>query len=130
MNDKDTKPTISIGGNVTGGNVNIGGKQTFHGNVTISYSALDGAPAGSAQDELKALLKELEDALKQAPADKAEDVELVKEYADEIAKEAAQDSPRKKKLEITGENLKKAAENLLAVAPIVAKITQKLLMIG
>jgi ElaB/YqjD/DUF883 family membrane-anchored ribosome-binding protein len=121
---------ISIGGNVSGGNVNIGGSQTFLGDVNIQHGALDSAPGGTPLDELKTLLQELETALKQQPADKAEDVELVQEYANEIVEEASKESPRKKKLEITGDNLKKAAENLLGVAPIVAKIVQKLLMIG
>jgi hypothetical protein len=121
---------ISIGGNVSGGNVNIGGSQTFHGDVNIHYGALDSAPGGSPLDELKTLLQELETALKQQSADKAEDVELAQEYANEIIEEASKESPRKKKLEIIGDNLKKAAENLLGVAPIVAKIVQKLLMIG
>ena len=115
---------------MSGGNVNIGGSQTFHGDVNIQYSALASAPGGSPLDELKALFQELETALKQQPADKAEDVELAQEYANEIVEEASKEAPRKKKLAITGDNLKKAAENLLGVTPIVAKIVQKLLMIG
>lgn len=121
---------IQFGGNVSGGNVNIGGKQTFHGDVNIRYNALPSAPSGSPVVELKALLQELEAALRKEPADKAEDAALIQEYANEIAEEVAKEAPRKKKLEITGENLKKAAENLLAVSPIVAKIVEKLLMIG
>jgi hypothetical protein len=56
---------ISIGGNVSGGNVNIGGSQTFHGAVNIQYSALSSAPAGSPLEELKGLLQELETVLQQ-----------------------------------------------------------------
>lgn len=122
--------SIRIGGNVNGANVNIGGIQTFHGNVNINYSALSTAPSGSPQNELKILLQELETALKQAPADKAEDIELVQEYSNEIAAEAAKDTPRKKKLEISGENLKKAAENLANVVPIAVKIAKTLLLIA
>lgn len=129
-NIDQSRQNIRIGGSVSGGNVNIGGTQTFHGNVNINYNALSSVPAGSPLDDLKSLLQELETVLKQQPTDKAEDVELTQEYANEIAEEAAKESPRKKKLEITGENLKKAAQNLLAVSPIVAKIVQKLLMIG
>jgi hypothetical protein len=128
-NIDQSRQNIRIGGDVSGGNVNIGGTQTFRGNVNINYNALSSVPAGSPLDDLKSLLQELETALKQQPPYKAEDVELTQEYANEIAEEAAKESPRKKKLEITGENLKKAAENLLAVSPIVAKIVQKLLMI-
>lgn len=130
-NEESTdKPNINVDGDVKGVNVNIGGTQTFHGNVKINYNALSSVPDGSPLNDLQSLLQELETALKQQPADKAEDVELTQEYANEIAEEATKESPRKKKLEITGENLKKAAENLLGVAPIVAKIAQKLLMLG
>lgn len=129
-NIDQNRQNIRIGGSVSGGNVNIGGTQTFHGNVNINYNALSSVPAGSPLDDLKSLLKELEVALRKEPADKAEDIELTREYANEIAEEASKESPRKKKLEITGENLMKAAKNLLAVSPIVAKIVQKLLMIG
>lgn len=129
-NIDQSRQNIRIGGNVSGGNVNIGGKQTFNGDVSIQYGALESAPAGSPQDELKALLQELETALKNEPADKADDIELAQEYANEIAEEAAKESPRKKKLAITGENLQKAAENLASVAPIAVKIAKTLLMIG
>lgn len=129
-NIDNSRQTFNIKGGVSGGNVNIGGTQTFHGDVNIRYGALVSAQPASPLDELKTLLQELETALRQQPADKAEDVELAQEYANEIVEEASKESPRKKKLEITGENLKKAAENLLGVAPIVSKIVQKLLMIG
>lgn len=120
---------ISIGGNVSGGNINIGGKQTFHGNVNIQHSALSSAPAGSPLDELKALLQELETVLKQAPVDKAEDVEAIQTLANQAIAEVEKDEPNKTMLKITREGLLAAAENLLAVSPIVAKIAQKLLMI-
>lgn len=125
-----SRQSIRTGGNLSGANINIGGKQTFHGDVNIQYGALASSPTDSSLNELKTLLQELEAALKQQPADKAEDVELAQEYANQIVEEASKDAPRKKKLEITGDSLKKAAENLLGVAPIVAKIVQKLLVIG
>ncbi len=127
-NIDQSRQNIHIGGNVSGGNVNIGGKQTFHGNVNIHYSALPSASAGSPLEELKNLLQELETALRQTPASQVEDAELVAEYANEIAEEVAKEAPRRKKLEITGENLKKAAENLLAVSPIAVKIAKTLLL--
>jgi hypothetical protein len=125
-----SRQDIRIGGSVSGGNVNIGGTQNFHGNVNINYNALSSIPSNLLLDDLKSLLQELETALKQQSADKAEDVELIQEYANEIAEEAAKELPRKKKLEIMAENLMKAAKNLLNVSPIAAKIVQKLLMIG
>lgn len=129
-NNNQSRQSIHIEGNISGGNVSIGSTQAFHGNVNINYKVLSSVQPGSPLDDLKTLLQELERALKQQPTDKAEDVKLAQEYANEIAEEAAKKSPRKKKLEITGESLNKAAENLLAVSPIIAKIIQKLLFIG
>lgn len=129
-NIDQSRQNISIGGNVSGGNVNIGGWQTFQGDVSINYGALDSAPAGSPLDELKTLLVELESALKQQPADKAKQVQAVQKIANQITEEVAEDEPNSTMLQITGKGLKEAAQNLLGVAPIVAKIVQKLLMIG
>lgn len=127
---KDKKDGINISGNVEGGNVNIGSEQTVHGDLTINYGVLSNAPDGSPQAELAALLKELESALQQVPAEQAGDVELVKEEADAIAAEVAKLDPNPRRLEIKAEGLKKAAENLLTVAPIVGKIVAKVLTLG
>lgn len=121
---------ISIGGNVTGANVNIGGTQTFHGAVHINYGIIPETLSDPALSELKAHLGELESALKTISPEYADDVELVQECANEIATEVSKEQPRKKKLEISGESLKKAAENLASVAPIAVKIAQTLLRLG
>lgn len=125
-----SRQSIHIRGNVSGGNVNIGGKQIFHGNVNINYNALSSIPVGSPQEELKALLQELEVALKVAPVEQAEDVEAVQTLANQAIAEVEKEKPNKTILKITREGLLAAAENLLTISPIVAKIAQKLLMIG
>jgi hypothetical protein len=124
-----SQQTFNIGGNITAANLNMGGTQTFHGDVNIQYGALSAAPTGSPLDELKSQLVELESALKTETAS-PETVELVQEYANAIAEEASKPQPRKAKLTISGEGLQKAAQNLLKVSPIVAKIAQTLLKIG
>lgn len=126
----DKKSDININAPVTGGNVNIGGTQTMGDNINIQYNSLPAAPAESPLGTLKAQLEELETALKSVPKEHAENAELVQEYANDIAEEASKEKPRKKKLEITGEGLKKAAENLATVAPIAVKIAKTLLLIG
>ena len=116
---------ISIGGNVKGGNVNIGGSQTFHGNVVIDTGQWDAEEED--REKLAKLVEQLNDALKTIPQD---DAEIIESLAQDAINEATKDAPNKRLLEIKGENLKKAAENLLTVSPIVAKIVQKLLMLG
>src|SRR5690606_13309145 len=115
MSKKQNKQSeINVGNLNNASNLNIGGEQTFHGDVTITinHGQLNNAPSDPTRDELKSLLEQLEAALKDVPAEHAEDAELVQEYANDAAEEAAKEQPRQKKLEITGENLKKAAENL------------------
>jgi hypothetical protein len=128
--DSSGKPSIHIGGKVTGGIVGIGSTQTFHGNLTINYGTLNNAPEGSPQEELKKLLTELEAKLKEAPAEQAEAVAAVQSLANTAAEQASQEKPNKTMLKITGEGLKQAAENLLAVAPIAVQIAKTLLLIG
>lgn len=116
---------ISIGGNVKGVNVNIGGSQTFHGNVVINARQLDASEDD--REKLAKLVEQLNDALKSIPQD---DAEVIESLAQDAINEATKDAPNKRLLEIKSENLKKAAENLLAVSPIVTKIVQKLMMLG
>ncbi len=117
--------SISIGGNVSGGNVNIGGSQTFHDNVTINMNAISASE--DHRQELAALVEQLNAALATLPQ---EDAEVIETLAQDAVNEASKDKPNKRLLEIKGENLKKAAENLATVAPIVVKIAKTLLMIG
>lgn len=127
-NKKDGTPDIDISGSVSGANIVIGASQEVNGDVSINYNALSSTRDDSVHNELKALLQELEAALKQVPATQREDVELVQQYANDIAEEASKDKPHKRKLTITGDSLKKAAENLASVAPIAVKIAKVLLM--
>jgi hypothetical protein len=75
-------------------------------------------------------LEQLEVALKDVSAEQAEDEEMVQDYANAAAEEAGKEKPNPKKLKITGESLKKAAENLLGVAPIAVQIAKVLTGIG
>jgi internalin A len=125
------KSESEIHGNVQAGNVNIGGKQKFgdSAHIEVNISALEDAPQGSQLAELRQLLEQLQAELRNVPAEQAEDAEAVQDYANDAVAEATKEKPNGKKLEITGENLKKAAENLLSVAPTVAKIAAVLLQL-
>lgn len=128
MNDDKNKPTITITGGVQGGNINMGGTQDFRGNVTFSMGAVHAGD--DTRQQLAELVKQLADALTQLPAEQKDDAEVVQSLAQEAIDEVSKEKPNRRLLEIKGENLKKAAENLLAVAPIAAKIAKTLLTIG
>jgi hypothetical protein len=84
--------------------------------------------------ELEQLIKQLEAELNKLPTDHQEDAETVAELTQDLVEEAGKEKPKKGKLEITAEGLKKAAQNLANVAPLIGeiagKIVIKLLMIG
>lgn len=124
----DDERSINIGGHVEGNIVEIGGSQTFQGNVTINAGATDNNAEVEKQlnEQVAALTAEL-DKLK---ADHAAEVEEVKLALEDAIAEAQKEEPDKRRLEIRGENLKKAAENLATVAPIAVQIARTLTMIG
>ena len=130
MSEQDDNKQGNKTGDINAGILNIGGTQTFHGNVTVNYGNLQNmAESDPKRQELADLFKQLEEALRQVPAEQAEDVEIVKEEAEAVAAEAAKPNPSKKRLEIKGESLMKAAKNLLAVSPIAVQIAKVLLQI-
>jgi hypothetical protein len=120
---------ISIGGSVSGQNVIIGGAQTVHGDLSITVGSLPAASA-DVRATLKAQAAEILAELAKQPADQTGAVQEVRMAVEDAVAEAEKPQPDKKRLEIRGENLKKAAENLAAVAPIAVKIAKTLLMIG
>lgn len=129
MTDDKNTPSIHIGGNVSGQNVLIGSTQTIHGDLSITVGPMPAA-AEDVRETLKAQITELLAELEKQPADQTDAVQEVKLAAEDAVAEADKPQPDKKRLEIRGENLKKAAKNLLSVAPIAVKIAKTLLMIG
>jgi len=124
MSNKGSIQIGNIGGNVSDINVNIGSTLS---NVTQQVETM---AQGSSDEkaELEEMIKQLEAELKKLPADLQEDAEIVTEYTQDLVKEAGKEKPRKGKLEITGDSLKKAAENLLEVAPLVGEIAGKIVL--
>jgi len=129
MTDEKNTPNIHIGGNVSGQNVLIGSTQTIHGDLSITVGPMLAAPE-DIRETLKAQIAELLAELEKQPEDQTDAVQEVKLAAEDAVAEAEKPQPDKKRLEIRGENLKKAAKNLAAVAPIAVKIAKTLLMIG
>ncbi|MBK9709726.1 MAG: hypothetical protein IPO81_00070 [Kouleothrix sp.] len=107
--------------NVSGSILNI--KATLD-NVTQTIGGMPGDEA--AKNELKQLMAELATALQQAPADKAQDAEAVAKRAEVAIAEAAKPKPDKEDVAYSLSRLKKAAENLGQVLPIVVTIAGKI----
>ena len=124
----DDKPNISISGsNTIGGIVNIGGTNTFHGNITVTMGNLNATVGAmnAAPDEKAALQKmiaDLEAALKEAPAAQQADAEKIAKRAKDAVEEAAAEKPDTEVVEAKANLLKKAAENIRDVMPIVTTI--------
>lgn len=112
------------GGQVTGKNVNIGSTLS---NVTQQVGAMTQAGADD-KAELEQLIKQLETELNKLPADHQEEAETIAEFTQEMVAEAGKEKPKKSKLEITGEGLKKAAQNLAVVAPLIGEIAGKIVL--
>ncbi|MBN1815589.1 MAG: caspase family protein [Anaerolineae bacterium] len=114
--------TFNMSGDFRGAMLNI--KSTLR-NVTQTIGALPLADA-STKAELEKLVKDLNDALQQAPPDKAEDAEAVAQSAEALIEQASKEKPNRKMIEISGEGLKKAAQNLAGVIPTVLTIATQI----
>lgn len=126
-NDRNTN-RITISGNVSGSNVNIGGTQTIHGNMSISYSAIQ-ATKEQKLLHLQKLHRELLIELSKLSSVHHEEIEaldvLTKCGIDEIKK----DQPNKKLLEIAGESLKLASRDTPGLTIIVEEIAKILMLV-
>ena len=134
MSNKGSVKIGNIGGDLSG---NVAGGDIIQGSIVNIGSTLSNVTQqvetmaqGSSDEkaELEELIKQLEAELKKLPADHQEDAEIVAEYTQDLVEEAGKEKPKTRKLEITGEGLKKAAENLLGVAPLVGEIAGKIVL--
>lgn len=110
--------TFNMSGNFSGAIVNV--KSTLT-NVTQTIGALPQAD-DAAKAELQDLIRQLEEALKQVPPDKAQEKEAVEQMAKMLVDTANNEQPNKSMMHISAEGLKKAAENLAGIVPDVVKI--------
>jgi hypothetical protein len=122
---REPHPAVSIGGKVEGQNVVIGSTQNVHGDLTITVGPM---PAGSEElrQTVQQQIEQLVEALKAVPAEHTDKVQEVKVAAEDAVGEATKDQPDKGRLRIRAESLRKAAENLGAIAPIVLDIAARL----
>ncbi len=113
-----TGDNIEMSGDFRGANVNVKATLT---NVNQTIGALPNAD-DDAKAELQRLVARLHETLQQVPADKAEEADAVAQMTETLVEAADSEKPNKMMLQITGEGLKKAAENLAAIVPDVVKI--------
>ena len=112
----------------------------FRGAILNTKSTLNNVQQGigelptddiSTRRELQELIGQLNEILQKAPPEKHEQAEAVAETARTLVEQAADEKPNKTVMQITGESLKKAAQNLAEVMPSVITIaTQIVLAVG
>ncbi len=80
------------------------------------------------KEDLQKLIENLETALEKAPQDKTEEAQAVAHTAQALVEQAKAEKPNKTMLQITGEGLKQAAQNLAEVLPPVVTIASQIIM--
>jgi hypothetical protein len=122
MSDTSNGDTFTMSGDFRGAIINI--KSTLT-NVTQTVGALPDVDQSTKQ-ELQKLVEQLSQALQEVPPEREEDAELVAEYTQELVDRAAEENPKKAKIQITGEGLKQAAQNIADVMPTVLVIATQI----
>ena len=112
---------ITISGNIQNSNINI--KSTLT-NVQQSVGAMTSVDE-AARQELQDLIKQLSQALEKIPEKQRDEAEALAASAQTLVENAKVEKPNKTLLQISGEGLKKAAENLAEVAPTVVAIASQ-----
>ena len=109
---------ISQSGDFRGAIVNVASHLQ---QVRQSIGAIPHADEAS-KAELAQLVQQLQEALAQVPADKQEEAEAVAIATKDLVEKAQAEKPNRASIQISGEGLKKAAENLAGVMPTVLTI--------
>jgi len=78
--------------------------------------------------ELEKLIEQLNDALQKIPVEKQEHAQAVAETAKALIDVAKSEKPNKTMLQITGDGLKKAAQNLAEAMPVVLTLATQIVM--
>lgn len=84
-----------------------------------------GAP--QEREELKQLVAELAEVMEQVPAERADEAEKVVKRVVALVGEAAADNPDEEMVKMTGESLKRTAENVKDALPIATQIVSQVL---
>jgi hypothetical protein len=82
----------------------------------------------TARKELETLIGQLSEALQKVPAEHQEQAQAIAETAKVLVDTAKAEKPNKTMLQISGEGLKQAAQNLAGVMPTVLTIAGQIVM--
>jgi hypothetical protein len=82
----------------------------------------------TSRKELESLIGQLSEALQKIPAEHQEEAQAVAETAKVLVDTAKTEKPNKTMLQISGEGLKQAAQNLAEVMPTVLTIAGQIIM--
>jgi hypothetical protein len=82
----------------------------------------------TARKELETLIGQLSEALQKVPAEHQEQAQAVAETAKVLVDTAKAEKPNKTMLQISGEGLKQAAQNLAGVMPTVLSIASQIVV--
>ncbi len=115
---------ISLSGDFRGAVVNI--KSTLT-NVQQSVGEIR-SDDESTRKELEKLIGELSEALQKTPEESQEQAEAVAATAKSLVDVAKVEKPNKALVQISGEGLKQAAQNLAGVMPVVVQIATQIVM--
>jgi methyl-accepting chemotaxis protein len=115
---------ISLSGDFRGAVVNI--KSTLT-NVQQSVGEIRSEDE-STRKELEKLIGELSEALQKTPEESQEQAEAVAATAKSLVDVAKVEKPNKALVQISGEGLKQAAQNLAGVMPVVVQIATQIVM--
>jgi methyl-accepting chemotaxis protein len=115
---------ISLSGDFRGAVVNI--KSTLT-NVQQSVGEIR-SDDESTRKELEKLIGELSEALQKTPEESQEQAEAVAATAKSLVDFAKVEKPNKALVQISGEGLKQAAQNLAGVMPVVVQIATQIVM--
>ncbi|PWH13356.1 MAG: hypothetical protein DDG60_10365 [Anaerolineae bacterium] len=115
---------FTMSGDFRGAVINI--KSTLT-NVQQSVGAMHSGDEATRR-ELEKLIGALSEALQSLPAESQEQAEAVAETAKALVEAASAEKPNKTILQISGEGLKQAAQNLAGVMPSVVTIASQIVL--
>lgn len=114
--------TFHLSGNFQGAIINLGSSLNQVTQTINNAPGLDPA----LREELQKLVGQLQESLQQVPLNKAEEAQAVAESAETLINQATKEKPNKTLLQISGEGLKQAAQNLAVVVPAVLTIATQI----
>jgi ElaB/YqjD/DUF883 family membrane-anchored ribosome-binding protein len=118
---------ITFNGDIQKSTIGIRSTFTIMTNVGKSVDTIP-TDDQAARAELQHLIEQLSQVLEKVPESKKDEAEAVAASAQTLVENAKAEKPNKALLQISGEGLKKAAENLAEVTPTVLSIAGQVVM--